>query len=610
MKKLGRAFFVVVFGPIVWLIYRMRAFGKSNVPRKGGVLLLSNHVSYIDSFMLYLTCPRHVHFVVLEDYAKIRSIGWFLRLFEAIPIRPQNAKEAIVRTVDALQSGALVCLFPEGGLTRLGVTTEFKKGFELIVRKSGCPVVPVYMDGLFESIFAYERERYFWKRPRGLSCPLRIAYGSPIPPEEATAERVRLAVWEQSAVAFSRRRELRRPLEVAAVRSLKRRRRSVLFAGQGREKGREWTRSRSLALAVAIARRWMALTDHGEGERVGVLLPSGPTTSLIHLGLVLAGRVPVSLPFTIDPKELEKVAASVVPLDIRRVVTSRTFLPHLIDFWQGEEGSFIDLASVVSAPGPVMGLLERVRAVLEPAWLTCWRLDLGRRDPDREAVGMVPRPGDAPIFLSAKELLRDTLRVHAANFARREDRVLAEGDISLPEGLVFGCWGAVLGRGRAVWRSLSQRDDDAALANVVRDHGITLLAGQESFYRNIASSLPKGRLKWGLVFGPADPEVLRETEERIGLPLARGLSWNGRILAMSRPDPNTGEGADHQAQRGRDPESPGRLLPGIAARIDEAGLRLRLSPEEEWLPGPAGARIDPEGFLRLPAVDGKAADSA
>ena len=119
MKSLARAFFYYAFGPFIWLIYRMKRIGTENVPRTGGVLLLSNHVSYIDSFIIYLTCPRPVRFVILEDYMKVKPIAWFLRLFGAIPIRPEKAKEALVRTAAALAEGDVVCLFPEGGLTRL-----------------------------------------------------------------------------------------------------------------------------------------------------------------------------------------------------------------------------------------------------------------------------------------------------------------------------------------------------------------------------------------------------------------------------------------------------------------------------------------------------------
>ena len=209
MRRFAQLFFRYALGWPVHLIYRARRTGTEHVPREGGVLLLGNHVSYVDSFIVYMCCPRRpVRFVVLERFTRMKAIGWFLRLFDPIPIDPKRSRQAIERTIEALRNGDVVCLFPEGGLTRMGVMQEFKKGFELIVRRAECPVVPVYMDGLWESIFSFERGRYFKKWPHGFTCPLQVAFGRPIPPKEATVARVREAVMEQSVEAFSLRREL------------------------------------------------------------------------------------------------------------------------------------------------------------------------------------------------------------------------------------------------------------------------------------------------------------------------------------------------------------------------------------------------------------------
>lgn len=600
MSSLARAFFRHAFRPLIWLLYRMRPLGSENVPRSGGVLLLSNHVSYIDSFILYLTCPRPVRFVVLEDYTRVKGIAWFLRLFGAIPIRPEKAKEAIVRTAEALLDGDVVCLFPEGGLTRLGVTTEFKKGFELIVRKASCPVVPVYVDGLFESIFAFERDRYFRKRPRALACPLQIAFGPPIPPDRAGTEAVRLAVWEQSLVAFAARREFRRPLEVAAVQALKRAPFRPLFAEYGGTAPRRWSRTQTLGLALAIARRWMNdPTDRG--DRIGLLLPPGPMASLIHLGIFLAGRVPVNLPFAIGQEETERLAKTIAPLGIRTVITSRAFMPHLIDFWEGEEGRFIDMKSVVAPTGSLLNLFERVRALLEPAGLTCWRLDLGRRDPDREAVGLVDRPGGEAVFFTARQLHRDVRRVYAANFARPGDRVFTEDSLATARGLVFGCWGPILERGRALSRILSRRDDGPLFESALLGEEANLVAGSFDFFSALPAPPPTPSLKWGIVFDPPGAAELCALEERLGLPLAPAWSFEGRVLAMSRTHPHIGDSVHHQGQRGRDPDSVGRLLPGLVGKVEEGRLWLRLEPDGEWRAGPRGAEIASDGLLYLGA---------
>ena len=135
------------------------------------------------------------------------------------------------------------------------------------------------------------------------------------------------------------------------MRSLKRGRRRPLFVEYGRDGARRWSRGAMLALAVAVARRWMNRAPEPD-QRIGILLPPGPTTAAIQMGLFLSGKTPVNLPFTIDQRETEALAGAIAPLGIRTVITSRAFMPHLADFWQGDEGVFIDMSRCSPSPAP------------------------------------------------------------------------------------------------------------------------------------------------------------------------------------------------------------------------------------------------------------------
>ena len=608
MKPLIRLLLRLVIQPIIFLLYRLRRTGVDQFPKEGGVLILGNHVSYIDAFIVHLSCPRPVRFVILESYMNVKAISWFPRVHDAIPIRPENAKEAITLTAEALKEGSVVCLFPEGGLTRLGVTTQFKKGFELIVRKSKCQVVPFYMDGLWNSIFSFERCKYFKKKPNGFPCPLQVAWGPPIPPEKVSVESVRQGVWEQSVEAFAMRKEFQAPLEKTLIKNLKRGRRNSLFVEYGKNGTRDWSRAYTLGLATAMARRWMFQREE-TGDRIGILLPPGPMTAVINIGLFLAGKTPVNLPFTIDQEETEAVAKAIAPLGINTVVTSRAFMPHLMDFWHGDEGVFIDLKSVISAPGSAMAMLERIRAMIEPTWLTCWRLDLNKRSIDREAVGTVSSPGEKPLFFSAQTLLRSATRVVSANFVEKDDIIFSETSMAMPEGLALGCWAPIFGRGRVVSRSFSLREDFDSLENAILDQGVTIVVGDGEFYGSLERALSIRSLKYGIIFGPANKWELEDWEELLDLPLARAWSHSGRVVTMSRTDPPTGNASLHNKQIGRNPKSVGRLLPGIAAKVEEGRLWLKFASyeddggEREWIQGPDDAEIDADGFVYIRNVD-------
>jgi len=210
------------------------------------------------------------------------------------------------------------------------------------------------------------------------------------------------------------------------------------------------------------------------------------------------------------------------------------------------------------------------------------------------------RPGDTVVFHSACGVLRDVRRVYSANFIRREDVVFTEEDIASPEGFVFGCWGAILGRGRAVSRSLSLREDSELLERALLEQSVSHLSGRRRFYEAITMPLAVRSVKVGFVFGAIDPWDLRSLEEHLDIPLARAWSGLGRILAMSRPDPDLGDLVRHQHQRGRDPRSVGRLLPGIVGKVENGRLRIRVEPSEDaWVAGPRAAVIEPDGLLML-----------
>ncbi len=186
---------------LVWLvshtIYRVRVEGRENLPRQGGALLVANHVSWIDGVLLLLHCPRPIRMVTYADYADKWWIRWLAKDLGAIPIRPgkRSVVESIRTARAAVQEGDLVCIFPEGRLTRTGEMGEFRPGFMSILKHTDAPVVPIYLGGLWGSIFSFERGKFFWKWPRRWPYPVSIRIGRPIAKPD-DADQIRRAVAE------------------------------------------------------------------------------------------------------------------------------------------------------------------------------------------------------------------------------------------------------------------------------------------------------------------------------------------------------------------------------------------------------------------------------
>lgn len=187
------------------IFYRFRSVGAENIPKQGGVLLLPNHVSWADAFFITAASPRPVRFVMDAIYMKKPAIRWFCTLFETVPIDLGKPREAMRTAAAALDKGDLVCLFPEGQLTRTGTLQELKRGFGIIARQANAPIVPAWLDGAWGSIFSYEGNRYFRKRPHRIPYGMALSFGEVIEPKAASVHTIRHGILKASANAVEAR---------------------------------------------------------------------------------------------------------------------------------------------------------------------------------------------------------------------------------------------------------------------------------------------------------------------------------------------------------------------------------------------------------------------
>jgi acyl-[acyl-carrier-protein]-phospholipid O-acyltransferase/long-chain-fatty-acid--[acyl-carrier-protein] ligase len=197
VRKLGYETTRFVAETLGSLMYRMRIEGQQNIPEEGGALLVSNHVSWADGLLIGLALKRKVRMVVYADYCRVWWLRWFWSIVRPIPIQPgqRSVVHSIREARKALEDGELVCIFPEGGLTRDGAMQEFQPGFLSLLKGNDAPVIPVHLGGMWGSIFSYEGGRFFWKLPRKWPYPMSVRFGRPIEKPE-DVEEVRRAVVE------------------------------------------------------------------------------------------------------------------------------------------------------------------------------------------------------------------------------------------------------------------------------------------------------------------------------------------------------------------------------------------------------------------------------
>ncbi len=140
--------------------YRLNVIGLDNMPAQGGVLMLGNHVSWIDWAMVQLASPRPVRFVMERWIYERWYLRWFLDFFGVVPISRGRSREAIKTVARLLDAGEVVCIFPEGTLSKNGQLSEFKRGFELSAREASVGRHPALLSArsLGQPFFLRQRE--------------------------------------------------------------------------------------------------------------------------------------------------------------------------------------------------------------------------------------------------------------------------------------------------------------------------------------------------------------------------------------------------------------------------------------------------------------------
>lgn len=160
------------------VLYAVRYFGRSNIPKEGGVLLVSNHQSHFDPPLIGAGTPRQINYLARKTLFKFKPFGWVIDSLDAIPLNNAGiGYEGIKETIKRLKNGEMVLMFPEGQRCWDGKIAPFKSGFLTLALRGKAAILPLAVSGVYES----------WPRYEKYPGPgrLRVRFGDLIPYEVA-----------------------------------------------------------------------------------------------------------------------------------------------------------------------------------------------------------------------------------------------------------------------------------------------------------------------------------------------------------------------------------------------------------------------------------------
>lgn len=320
--KLPQSLVRYLLGIVFASKYRINVQGFDHMPSQGGVLMLGNHISWLDWAMIQIASPRPVLFVMDKGIYQRWYLKWLLDLFGVIPISGASSKGAFVTINQHLKQEEVVCLFPEGSISRNGQLAEFKQGFERCVENVNGIILPFYLHGLWGSRFSRSSSKMQLLRQTRLRRDVIVAFGQPMA-LDSQASAVKSVVFDLSIDTWRSHTET---LPSLAYSWICRARQS----GQTNcltdiQTNATLSRRKALVISLLFSRRFKHQSPE---QNVGLLLPTSSAGLLANMGAFISGKTVVNLNFTAD---INSLLSAINKADIKTIYTSRRFIKKLED---------------------------------------------------------------------------------------------------------------------------------------------------------------------------------------------------------------------------------------------------------------------------------------
>ncbi|QDS92606.1 Bifunctional protein Aas [Roseimaritima multifibrata] len=321
-----RLFVRSCFRPMLALLYSKRLVGEENFPKTGGAVVICNHASWLDGILLLWMLPRNARFIVDGGNFDGKFAQYLAGAFDTI-LMAANVK-SIGRALKAgrqgLHDGHVIAIFPEGTITRSGQLQAFRPGVTKILKGTDVPIVPMFLDGMWGSLFSFSEGKFFWKWPAWPRRQLTLYIGTPLP-VDAPLDRMRNAVQQLGSKAMIEQRQRMPKLPCQIVRAWKKRGGKMQNAdSSGVELSGRMMLLRTLVLQRILRRE--VLLDPKQEPTVGILLPPSVAGVAVNVAMAFERRTAANLNYTVSSDVLNRCIESA---GIKHVLTSVRFMEKM-----------------------------------------------------------------------------------------------------------------------------------------------------------------------------------------------------------------------------------------------------------------------------------------
>jgi acyl-[acyl-carrier-protein]-phospholipid O-acyltransferase/long-chain-fatty-acid--[acyl-carrier-protein] ligase len=572
-----------VFYIVARSLYRVKVRGLSNVPHDKGALVIANHVSFLDSFLLVAAVPRTFRFVVHSSVYHHKLLHWAFKRLHMIPIDPkgtvQDLKAFNKRCQEQVNQGHIVVIFAEGTISRTGHLLGFKRGMEHIAKGINAPILPIHMDGVHGSPMTYEagESKMVGMSPSRWRRKVSINIGEPLN-SDIKAFEARQVHSELNSESFEGRIEAGQTLGASFIKTA-RNNAYKPFAVNGNEEPISFGEALQQSLELALTWKKQLRSE----REIVLILPQQTQASLVNLSLTMAGKTVININTTATDAQIAEVLAQCKG---KTVIASRNFITLTKAIDQNDLIFIEDVLNNISWMRRItaktlshFGTIEQVHRFLA-----------GRNISAKSTAAITfERDAFSGKYYGIKLTHQNILANHKG---LRQVYGLTSGDSMLgimPFGRSFGycshLWMPALAGMKVVYPY--HRDDVDVYADLILTHEVNILAGSNNLIELMYLTQSKAiwmQLKHVITGNRIDPEVKLALRTNFGLTPKEsfGFPETTSVIAVNTPDYVGKDIAGKDIRQiGSLENRVGRPLPGVHIKVvDPCDYDRELSAEE------------------------------
>jgi acyl-[acyl-carrier-protein]-phospholipid O-acyltransferase/long-chain-fatty-acid--[acyl-carrier-protein] ligase len=585
LRKMAKPLLSLVLSRLFAVRYRMTVLAANKVPASGGILLLGNHISWIDWALIQIACPRPLHFVIERYYYERWYLTWLLDLFGAVPIHRGGAAASLETINELLQQGKAVCLFPEGTISRTGQLGEFKRGYERAIKGTKAKIIPFYLQGLWGSRFSRATPFFKASRRSGFKRDIIVAFGDPLA-TTTSADILKRRMFDLSLQSWQTYSQRISPIPIRWLHTAKRMKfRIAAMDATGKSLNH-------YKFMTAVFRFSKLIAQKSPEQNIGLLVPASVGGAITNMAVMCVGKTVVNLNFTASTNAMQGAVKSA---DIQTIYTSKKFLKKLkqrginiVTTFPNTQLIYLeDFAAEISKGSMLMTLLS---VMVLPTKLLQWIYLTPIKDREATAAILFSSGSEGTpkgIELSHLNLASNARQVSDLLNSRDNDVVMS----TLPTFHAFGLLATTLMPLTEGITIVCHPDptDVVVIAKAVARNKATFLFGTSTFLRLYTKNRrvhPLMLQSLRMVIAGAErlnPDIYTAFKSKFYLDILEGYGTTETSPVANVNIPDELDTSYWTVQRGNTSGSVGMPLPGTSCRIVDPNTLQELATGEDGL---------------------------